>query len=61
MSTVDDPMLARPAHNGGMPAPRDSRINPRKMKFTQRSPLLRNISYLLAIDEHRNFTRAPKR
>lgn len=28
------------------------------MKLTQRSPLLRNTSYLLAIDEYRNFTRA---
>ncbi|CAG2316421.1 DNA-binding transcriptional regulator CynR [Burkholderia sola] len=47
--------LPPPAHNGGIPDPRPI---PRKMKFTQRSPLLRNISYLLAIDEHRNFTRA---
>ncbi len=47
-----------PAHNGEMPDLRDPRPIPRKMKFTQRSPLLRNISYLLAIDEHRNFTRA---
>lgn len=47
-----------PAHNCGMPDSHDSRSIPRKMKLTQRSPLLRNTSYLLAIDEHRNFTRA---
>ncbi|PFH19402.1 LysR family transcriptional regulator [Burkholderia sp. JKS000303] len=52
------PAASQPAHNVAMPDPRDQRLNPRKMKFTQRSPLLRNISYLLAIDEHRNFTRA---
>lgn len=47
-----------PAHNGDMPDSHDPRSIPRKMKLTQRSPLLRNTSYLLAIDEHRNFTRA---
>ncbi len=52
------PAASQPAHNVAMPDPRDQRLNPRKMKFSQRSPLLRNISYLLAIDEHRNFTRA---
>lgn len=36
-------------------APRPLR---RTMKPTQRNPLLRNINYLLAVDEHRNFTRA---
>ncbi|WP_245005140.1 transcriptional regulator CynR [Paraburkholderia sacchari] len=32
--------------------------NPRSKRAMQRNPLIRNISYLLAIDEHRNFTRA---
>jgi LysR family cyn operon transcriptional activator len=38
--------------------PGDPSFNPRNKRVTQRHPLLRNISYLLAIDEHRNFTRA---
>ncbi|WP_250517933.1 LysR family transcriptional regulator, partial [Caballeronia sp. INDeC2] len=46
------------AHNDGISVRQASYLNSRRMKPTQRNPLLRRFSYLLSIDEHRNFTRA---
>jgi LysR family transcriptional regulator, cyn operon transcriptional activator len=44
--------------NGDALAKPEAGVSLRSKKSMQRNPLLRNISYLLAIDEHRNFTRA---
>lgn len=49
---------ARDTQDVASPEKHAQRLIRRNMKSMQRNPLLRNICYLLAVDEHRNFTRA---
>ncbi|AJY31492.1 bacterial regulatory helix-turn-helix, lysR family protein [Burkholderia thailandensis 34] len=56
--TIPRSATAREAQDVAPPERHAQRLIRRNMKSMQRNPLLRNICYLLAVDEHRNFTRA---